>query len=508
MKRCRFFLLVLIVLVFPALPAHSTDTEEQTRPVMQPYPRRPPPGDPQANTLQPVTQIRINRSALESLSRLRSLTEPDPPEPAGPNPHAAIDLGDVIEDPGLLSDLESACGWDSRLIFQDEAAGHVFYYLPREILLLHDETGYGLNVQYNHIAEPGQPSVMLTAEMAAPHRDGDVGLLRAILREAFGLSPSDPLALHSMKGIGATVDFDASVTGLSLSPERIHVYPPASLRHSFRLTLALTQDELEEVLAQISREGLSGRLWVPAGSESVPVPVPVRIRYGRFTGQSVKGFDQWMNKRPSGKIVNLTHFPMRMDAIHAYRMKAGRLERISRHLKEVQPLSPKDQRTFSLPAVENVLGENILVAWLGASLDTSCDDCFQAIDRDVRKGVALAPASALHLEAIPGVFRELGIYKLVVRIRSPYFVAGGSGVREKEVSLTETEHVNSGLLVYVPEDRGPEPLLYQYRFRMIRQSGDMVESTSWQDARGLSLFFGTSQLEAILAESEEAGGGS
>ncbi len=226
----------------------------------------PPPGDPQANTLQSVAQIRINRSALESLSRLRSLTKPDSTEPAGPNPHAAIDPGDVIEDPGLLSDLESACGRDSHLIFQDEAAGHVFYCLPREIFLLHDETGYRLNVQYNHMAEPGQPSVMLTAEMAAPHRDGDVGLFRAILREAFGLSPSNPLALLSMKGIGAAVSFDASVTGPSLSPERIHVYPPASLRHSFRLMLAPTQDELEEFLAQTSREG------IPSATRPISTP--------------------------------------------------------------------------------------------------------------------------------------------------------------------------------------------------------------------------------------------
>lgn len=456
-----------------------------------------------ARPLDPVTRVRIPTTLIQQklLPHLRPVAVPDPPEPEGPDIKTALDLADIIEDPALLDDISNACGWESRLIFQDLAAGHVFYYLPREILLLHNEAGYGLNVQYNHLADPGEPSVMVTAQMMAPHREGDVRLLRAVLKEAFGLGPSSPLEIRSLNGLGATVDFEAVTAGLSLSPDRIHVYPPASLRQPFRLTLTLTQDEVEEILAQISREGLSGRLWVQVGPE--PVPIPILIRYGSFSGSWVKGFDEWVRGKPSGTLENLTSFPLTIEGINAYRINENRLERIARKIKGIAPLLPKTERKFRLPAVGNVLGDDVLVAWLGGALDTTYEAGLKAIDQEVRRGVALAPASPVNLEAIPGIFSQFGIYKLVIRLRSPYFTAGGSGVTERETALTETENRSSGLVLYIPEDRGPDPLLFQYRLMLVKESGETIQGNAWQDVRSLNLFFGSSHIESILAASGE-----
>jgi hypothetical protein len=456
-----------------------------------------------APALKPLTPVKINRAAIKKLPHLRPIVTPKPAEPKGPDPKAALDLSDIIEDPDLLDDLSLACGWDSHLIFQDEAAGHVFYYLPREILLLHDENGYKLSVQYNYRAEQGQPSVMVTADLASPHRKGDVILLKAILREALALKTSDPLELRSLKGLGATVDLQSFAAGFSLPPERIHMDPPAHLKQPFRLSLSLTQDEVEEVLAQISREGLNGTLKVQVGSEAVPVPI--RIQYSRFSGEWVKGFKNWLEGQSISKLTNVTAFPLQMEAIQAYRMKGDHLERISKELKKIRPLPPKEDMPLRLPPVDRVLGKRILVAWLGASLDTTCEPCLRSIDQAVRRGVALAPASPVKLEAIPAVFAEFGIYKIVIRVRSPYFVAGGSDVREQEVALTETENLNTDLTLYVPSDRGPDPLLYRYRVQVVTESGDTLEEQAWHDAHKLSQFFGSSQLETLMAESEEGG---
>jgi hypothetical protein len=491
------FLWFFVAAPFVQSAAFAGDVVQKTSPTTL----RRPSATLKATALKPLTPVKINPVAIKKLPHLRPVVTPKPAKPKGPDPRAALDLSDIIEDPELLDDLGNACGWDSHLIFQDEAAGHVFYYLPREILLLHDQNGYKLSVQYNYRAEQGQPSVMVTADLASPHQKGDVILLKAILREALGLKSSDPLELRSVKGLGATVDLQAFTAGLSLPPERIHLDPPAHLKQPFRLSLSLTQDEVEEVLAQISREGLSGTLKVQVGSEAVPVPI--RIQYSRFSGDWVKGFDDWVEGKPMSKLSNLTYFPLQVEAIYAYRMKAGRLERISKGLKKTKPLPPKDDKPLRLPQVNRVLGENILVAWLGASLDTTCEPCLRSIDQDVRKGVALAPASPLKLEAIPSVFSEFGIYKIVVRVRSPYFVAGGSDVRDQEVALTESENLNTDLTIYVPSDRGPDPLLYRYRVQVVTESGDTVEEQEWHDAHKLSQFFGSSQLEALMAEPQE-----
>jgi hypothetical protein len=71
------------------------------------------------------------------------------------------------------------------------------------------------------------------------------------------------------------------------------------------------------------------------------------------------------------------------------------------------------------------------------------------------------------------------------------------------VALTESENLNTDLTIYVPSDRGPDPLLYRYRVQVVTESGDTVEEQEWHDAHKLSQFFGSSQLEALMAEPQE-----
>ena len=234
----------------------------------------------------------LKAAALEKLRPVEeTLTEPE-----GPNPQASLRLADVFEDEALVNELSGICGWDHDLILQDRAAGHVFYYLPREFLLRRDESGYGLGVQYNSRAEPGQPSVTLNADLEAPRRAGDVTLLKAILRQAFGPAAGAPLEVRSLPGLGATVDLESLATGLALPPERVHVIPPAHLQKPLRLTLSLTQDEAEAVFSQIEHEGLAGFVSVPVGDQTVRIDL--RIQYRRFAGTEVGGFDRWLAGEP------------------------------------------------------------------------------------------------------------------------------------------------------------------------------------------------------------------
>jgi hypothetical protein len=477
----------------------SADTKVTVQGV-QPTVRKVSPVMLRAVQFKPLTPVRINRKAIARLPQLRPVVVPHPTKAQGPDPKAALDLGDVIEDSELLKDISEASGWDVNLIFQDKAAGHVFYYLPREILLLHDANGYKLNVQYNYQNEKGKPSVLISADLGAPFRSGDVGLLKAVLREALDLKKSDPLELKSLQGLGAAADLQALSAGFALPAERINITPPAHLKQPFRLTLSLTQDEAEEILAQISREGVIGSLKVPVGDQTVPIPI--RIQYSHFSGEQVEGFDDWVRGRSINKLHNLTSFPMEVEAINAYRQKGNSLERVSKNLKKAKPVPPKAKRPFSLPAAEKLLGQGVLVAWLGTSLDSDCASCLQSIDKDVRKGVALAPSNPVVFEAIPGIFSELGIYKILVRVKSPYFVAGGSSIKEREIELTEEGNRNEDLQLYLPEDKGEDPLLYRYQLQAVLESGDLATEEGWRDAKSLRQFFGTSQLEAILSPQE------
>jgi len=449
---------------------------------------------------KPVTAVMIKRPVKAGLI-LRPIIPVSPVKPKGPDPAASIDLADMIDDVNLLEDLAMTCGWDPHLIFQDKAAGNVFYYLPRVFLLVHKETGYGLSVQYNHLKDPEKPSVMLTAELAAPHHSGDIPLLKSILKQAFDLKPADKLILKSISGIGATADMQGISAGLSLPSERISLTLPSHLKKTLRLTLSLNQDETEEVLAQISREGISGSLNVKVGDSFVPVPF--NIEYLNFSGKRVDGFAQWVENRPTGMIRNLTPFPVKIESINCYRVKGGKLERISKTLK-TSTILPGKKKAFRLPSVNKVFGNNIMLAWMGTTLDSDCSNCIKNVDKQVRRGVASAPSSHIKFEAIPDVFSDFDIYKIIIQVQSPYFEADGGKVLTREIELTEENNIHQDLVIYTPEGKGPEPLLYRYRLKLVTVEGDSLFEQDWHDSRTTSQFFGARHIEPIMGKDEDA----
>ena len=181
----RLFLMVLLSLLFsaPAWPAQSglMDSAAMQRKISSSISAQ------QAMPLKIDKPLTLRPAIIRTFTPLHKIQPDKLVKPEGPVIMPSLDLGDSITNSDLLDDLSQACGWNPYMIFQDKAAGHVFYYLPKEFLLLRNDNGYGLSVQYNTRAEPGQPSVMLTAQLQAPHRSGDVQLLKAIMREALDL---------------------------------------------------------------------------------------------------------------------------------------------------------------------------------------------------------------------------------------------------------------------------------------------------------------------------------
>ena len=195
-----------------------------------------------------------------------------------------------------------------------------------------------------------------------------------------------------------------------------------------------------------------------------------------------------------------SRIPVEIQAINAYRLNGQQLERVSKELKTATLIPPGEQRAFRLPPVDRVLGKNILTAWLTTELDRNCTPCVSTFDQQVRKGVAVAPGEKLKFEAIPATFDDLDLYKIVVRIKSPFFIADGSEVLEKEVQLTAEDNQYDQVRLFVPNGRGSDALLYRYRLSAVSNSGETFEQEIWQDGRSFSQFIGTTQLEGLLPD--------
>ncbi len=486
----RIFVLIVTAGLFFAASVFGADTTSQFRTLKTVNTMK-------AAQFKSVTAIKIKKQFMLK-AVLRPIVPTTTVKPEGPDPQAAIDLSDMIDDADLLEDLEVTCGWDPHLIFQDKAAGNVFYYLPRGFVLVYDESnGYGLNVQYNHLKDEEKPSVMIMAQLAAPHHKGDILLLKSILKQAFDLKASDKLTLKSISGIGASADLQAISAGLSIPAEQISLTMPSHLKKSFRLILSLNPDETEEVLAQISREGLVGSLNVKVGDASVPIPI--HLQYFNFAGDLVDGFHQWVDNKPVGQLRNTSLFPVKVDSINCYKVKGGQLERISKRIKP-SIILPGRKKNFKLPPVNKVLGTNVMLAWLGTSLDPNCDACIKKVDKQVRKGVATAASSHIKFEVIPIVFSDFDLYKIIVQVQSPYFSAEPGDVSIQEIELTEEANIQNDLVIYIPEGKGSEPLLYRYRLKLITSDGNSLLTNNWSDSRSLSQFFGPNHIEPIMGD--------
>lgn len=493
MFKRSFVITVTIVLLFWICSAAAQENTPQVR-TFRVNPNI------KVKTFQPKTAVLI-KQPVKFKTILRPVIPAKPVKPTGPDPKSSIDLSDMIEDTDLLEDLSLTCGWDPHLIFQDKTAGNVFYYLPRSFVLAYDaQSGYGLSVQYNHLKAEGDASVLLTAQLKAPHHSDDILVLKKILKQAFGMKEKDTLTLKAISGIGSTADVQAISAGLSLPAERIQITAPAHLKQLVRLTLSLTQDETEEVLALIAGQGLAGTLNVKVDQETVPVPV--LIAYSQFAGNRVDGFTQWTRNQPTGKLGNISSFPLTIKSINGYKVINGQLERISKALKP-SVLGVGQKKAFKLPEIKRVLGAGVLLAWLETELDTGCEPCLKKIDKTVRKGVNAAPSSKLKFEVIPSVFEDFEMYKLVLQVQSPYFNTEPGPLEVREIELTSESNISENLVIYLPQGKGADALLFRYRMSIVQNDGSIISNPEWTDSRTRNLFLGSSQIEPMLENGQE-----
>ena len=423
-------------------------------------------------------------------------------KPEGPNPAVRIDLADHLEDPAQLEAIEKMVGWDTHRIYQDKAAPNHFYYLPSRLLLTYDETGYGLYVQYNASTEAADASVLLTATMRAPFKNGDAVLLKKILHAILGLDKKVKLHIHAIQPLGIEANLENLSRALSISKERIALQLPGSIRDSMRLSLRLTPDETEEVLALLANAGIGGNVMVQIDEEA-QTTVPFRIRYSEFSGNPIPEIQRWLRGEAIEHITNITPFPVRLDSLEGFVDSGEGPRLVIKRLKKTSPIGPKERRAVRLPPARTVFGKKPILAWFGMDIDTSCEPCIKKIDEEIRSGIALNPLETLTFEAIPNVFEKFGIYKIRIKVATPYFTQKADRIATKEVELTAEKKRDETMRIYMPKNpKRPDPLLFKYRISVILENGESIQGP-WQKSRDTALYIGTRQLEPILSDTKE-----
>ncbi len=447
---------------------------------------------PSTQTLHPISLKPINPGKLHIvIPKTGKIASPE-----GPDLAKRLDLVDIVEDEATLAALDTVVGWDIHRIVQDKKAPNYFYYVPSRFLLEYDEEGYGLYVQYNSSEKEGDASVLITAHLAAPYKTGDISLLKAMLRHTMGLTDKVPLKIRAIQPTDVELDVETLSTGLSIPKERIAVQLPGSLRDTMTLTMRLTPDETEEVLALLSGAGLSGNVVVKVQEGSLTIPF--HLTYTEFAGDPIPEISEWAKGKSIAKVTNVTPFPVTLRSIDAYVNTPKGPALVSKALKRTSAIAPHKARPFKLPSARELFGRQPLMAWFDMRLETECEPCLKKIDEEVRSGIALNPLENLSFEAIPSVFEKYGIYKIRLKVKTPYFTKKANKIAIKEIELTKEHHRDETLRIYMPPIKeGSEPLLFKYKITLVLESGEMVEG-GWHKWRDTALYLGSKQLEALV----------
>ncbi|MEJ2659188.1 MAG: hypothetical protein P8Z73_00495 [Desulfobacteraceae bacterium] len=444
----------------------------------------------------PVGNFQLRPLQIKALTRIKPV-KPSQEKPQGPDVNASLSLADVISDDALLSDIQERVGWDSHLIFQDKAVSNLFYYLPRELLLIKNKEGYHLSAQYNAAREQGKASVMLTAEVAAPHQKGDLALLKALLAQALQLTSADVVKIKAFPALNMRINLQAMGAGLAVDAERMQVIAPSHLAKPVRLILSLTQDEAEAALTQIAHEGMLGSVEIPVGDQQVKTGL--RMQYSDFAGPSLEGIDAWLTGGSVQRIENHSAFPVILSSINAYLIQGRELRRQQKLLKATSALEPGAQRSFKLPALKKLFGSGVVFAWFETEQQVDCQPCLQKIKTQVSRGISASAQKEMDIEVIPAVFSEWDIYKIHVEVRSPYFTPQGNKLDNRTLDFTAEEN-RQVLPFYFPPNKGASPLLFRYRLTVVGNDGRQISSDQWHDSRETGLILGSYQLAPLMAE--------
>jgi len=423
------------------------------------------------------------------LKNIRPIVPQKDVKPSGPDPTHILDLADIIEEESLLKDLANISGFDPHFIIQDKTATNVFYYVPRAFLLLCDEKGYHLGVQYNYQASPGEPSITLNLDLIAPFQPGDTKLLKYFLREGLKPPPGTEIKIKALPALGADVDLESLASGVSLPKERLFVIVGAHFKKPIRLGMLLSPEEVEEVLTQLAGEGLAGELIIKIDDRELPIPL--EIGFLNFAGPKLTGLENWLAHQKNVYITNVTYFPINLHNLCAYRLNGSRLEKYCRKIKG--RLQPHQKVVLKIPTPEKVLGQHLLQVWFDMSIDTTCKTCLAKIQQEVRRGVSLAPTTKLVWEVIPNVFESLNLYKVVVEIRTKALSSNG----EETVKTLEFSRENNRqeVLLYLHESI----LSYEYRIFLVTEDGAQFRQKDWQKSDLTTQITGKKQLEEVLS---------
>ena len=407
-------------------------------------------------------------------------------EPTGPNneisPMYLADRFEALSPRHIRADFEHHIPFSDELI-RDHTSLNTYYFYPAGYLLNYDRTD-GFEISFLHRTlsdELADQTVMMSFTLVPRQLDGAIPLLQSLADYAIKPANDKPVNLQRLPISDVTIN----LAGLSsiIPAENIHIInQPQRVGDTIRVQASMTQSQKEDVVASIRSGGLAGDIVFKTNNNSFQLVVPFIISFTDFAGD-------WLTDvttvAANDVIENLSPYPVLMSGIVVY-VKAVSENKLKRH---VVPLAKpvvidaggRGKTDTGFKELVASLGE-VVSAWPDFERVT-CDACLNAVERKILVSPAQASRVSLPIEAIPNVFDQFSLYKILVEVKSTHFAASNDVVEVRNFTLRADDTLSSATL-YADRDSA-SGATFEYRVKPYHNEGLELGTSEWQSNHGV-----------------------
>lgn len=419
-----------------------------------------------------------------------TISTTDPNKPTGPDPSlTGVDLAHAL-DPGtgrIESDFAERIRWSKQLI-ADHSSPNTFYYYPREYLLTREgksNGGYNLKFSYKYLdGDSNGDNVKLEFEAAPPDMPGDTALLQKLA--SFAVKPSNgkpvelkPLAIKSVQ---------IKLHGLEgfIAPEKIRVInSPRHVGEKIKIEALMSESIKEEIVTSLRNMGSGGDVIVTL--ENGEITIPLNLSFSNYSGP---WFSDIRELSPSRPLTNLSPFPAGIKGIVGYvipKSGATRIERQYKPLSEINLILPEAERSATVRHQDLFQNsQSVLATWVDFEAITECDECMNAIEKEVLAVSSIVSKSKLNIEAIPSVFDQFGLFKILVEIKSRHFKSGADWEDVQSFDLRPASTQTSAFL-YLDRDKEYDHASFAFRVKPITSDGSPTTYSDWKESSSMDI---------------------
>lgn len=398
---------------------------------------------------------------------------------------ATIDIVSAMAQySGVEDDFDDAIGW-SRKLFRGKKDRNTYYYLPKRYLLQRGEdqnTGYQMKFTYGNISDADhEAKVSFNALLGPSNRKGDLKLLLELLRYAVNNKNSSKLRIKPFPMMDTQVKFDDLKQAFDIKDKDIYMSDPQNIDEPIELVIRMKESVQSEFVTYLRNNGLSGRFLIKNDTVG-DIEIPIRMEFKQYSGPVVSNFDDVNQRSP---LVNLSGFPVTVDGFISY--SEGGNHKLRRQFHPFKsPVRIPPGGTRKVPNFRKLIKGRYIDAWFDTKMDESCLTCIDAIEKGVLASASNLRKTKLSLEAMPNVFTDKHVYKVIVEIESKYFDL--SNTKQVRTFTLKIGKSSINIPVYVDPGVSDDLRSVKYRYKYIKSDGPSPDNFApWQESQAFDI---------------------